>query len=237
MNVLPLDLTFFTERLSRNEPVSVARYGDGEMLAVLGTKGSNCDGSQYFPDLSEALRQTLEVPRDYLHCIAPKVTSRKNGLTESSFHWITKHCPQVEWYDSEVFLNAMLAGTLAPLIEVIEAKEILVVGNTHLRKAPLHYQEFVEIPTLNAWLDYAFILDQVRARMHAANVVLFCGGMTSKVLIYDLYPTWGKTHFMLDFGSILDQAVGVLSRSYSRRLKQEERDALLHLNFPVDSKM
>ena len=231
MNVLPLELSFFVERLRQKEPVSYVRYGDGEFLAILGTKGSNCDGAQYFDDLAEALRETLESPRDYMHGIGPKILNRKNGLTQSSISWIEKHCPQIEWYDSEVFLTAMLAGQFYPLTNALRERKVLLVGNASLRQAPIPFDEFVEIPRLNAWLNYAATLDRIQSKMHSVNTVLFCGGMMAKVCLYDLFPTWGKTHFMLDCGSIFDQTVGVLSRSYSRRLKPEERETLNRVNF------
>lgn len=233
MNVLPLPLSFMTERFIQNEPFSLARYGDGEMLCIMKTKGHNCDGHEYFRDLGIALANSLIQPKDYLHCIAPKVMHRKNGLTEASVAWIKKNSPSLEWYDSETILNASLAGELNPFLMAICSRRVMLVGPKYLRALPI-YQEFVEVPRINAWLHYDEIRHAILKNAYQVDVILFCAGMTSKVLIWTLYDGLGKNRYLLDIGSTFDCFVGVLSRSYARRLKPEEIGRLRALNFGVN---
>lgn len=231
MNVQPLELSYFVDRLQAFRPASIARYGDGEFLAILGVQGENCDHSEYFSDLGAALRESLEHPRAYLHCLAPKVIHRKNGLTEAAFNWIQIHAPLVEWYDSEVFLSASLAGGLQPFVRALADKRVMVVGSRHLRTLPFKPEVFIEVPAVNAWLEYSRIKAAIQQAIYRTNVVLFCAGMTSKVLIYDLFPACGHNRFLFDLGSCFDMYCGVNSRSYARRLPPGEIARLKTLNF------
>jgi hypothetical protein len=231
MNVLPLDIFFFTESLSCNSPASFSRLGDGEMLCVLKQRGENCDHSEYFPELGAALRATLMRPYDYRHGIAPKILHRKNGLTERSLQWLERYSKVKQWYDSEVFLTAMLGGNLGHWTNLLQQRKVMLVGNVHLRHAPLSPTVFIEVPTINAWLNHDEILQQIERSMYQVDVVLFCTGMLSKVLLWELYPTYGRTHWLWDCGSVFDVFCGVMSRSYARKLTPAEIGVLKVKNF------
>lgn len=235
MNVLPLDISFFVDALAHNEPVSFARYGDGEMYAIFKMNGENCDHCQYFPELGEALATTLRQPYDYLHGIAPKVMRhRGNGITEASVAWIEKHSRVKEWYDTEVFLTASLNGNLKPFMDELKQKHVILVGNNRLIDVPFRYDLFIEVPPVNAWLSYQDIHDRIKADLYRVDVVLFSAGMCTKVLIHDFFPMCGQTKFLLDMGSIFDMYVGIDSRSYARNLTTKQKIRLMRDNFGVN---
>lgn len=230
MIVNPLPIEILVNRLENTLPFSLVRYGDGEMLCILGKDGANCDGAEYgIPGLREALARTLTEPRNYLHCIAPKVMHRGNGLTQKSVAWIEKNAPSVEWYDSETILEASLAGELKPFIQALG--KVMIVGPEHLRQIPIPFKVFVQVPKINAWLQYDKILYLIKRELYQVDTVLFCSGFLSKIAIWTLYNQFGETRNLLDIGSSLDMFCGVNSRSYARKRSVEEIQQLKLANF------
>lgn len=228
MNVLPLSIEELIAKL--DSPFSLVRYGDGEFYSLLGQTGKNCDGADYgLPNLRKSLKETLTNPRDYLYGIGPKVMNRKNGTTEQSVQWIDQNAPQIKWHTSETILEASLAGELKPFIQKLG--KIMIVGNERLNQAPIPFKVFVQVPSANAWLQYDEILYLIRQELYQVDTVLFCAGFLSKVAIWDLFPSTGKTHTCLDVGSTLDMYCGVNSRSYARKLPLSEIERLKALNF------
>jgi len=232
MKVHPLDISYLTEQLERKQPFSLVRYGDGEFYSILGASGANCDGAEYnLPKLRESLAHTLTEPRDYLYCIGPKVMNRKNGITEKSVEWIEQNAPSIRWHTSETILEASLAGNLKPLTQALG--KVMIVGPVHLRGLPIPFKTFVQVPTINAWLHYDMILYLIRRELYQVDTILFSAGFVSKCAIWSLFPSVGETHNLIDIGSSFDSAVGVDSRSYSRKLTLEQKIRLSVLNFGI----
>lgn len=237
MQIAKLNLDFFTEQLRIGNPTTFVRYGDGEFSAILGVTGKNCDGHDYFESLGAALAQTITESRAYNYAIGPKITSRDNWLTKKSLNWIEKHAKRIEWYDSEVFLTASLAGEFAPFIETLRPHRVMFVGAGRMMGWAMQTfgdkTIFISTPLPNAWLSHIGILRLIQGAANNCDVILFSAGMTSKVLMWELFPALGKTHFMLDTGSLFDMYAGSLSRSYARKLSGEQIKRLRESNFGV----
>lgn len=232
ITVHPLPLETLVDKLNTFDPFTLTRYGDGEFLCVLSAPGQNCDGVKYnLPDLRESLSATLIHYQQYYYCIAPKVMSRKNGLTEKSVAWIEKHAPFIKWYDSETILNASVAGELKPFTQALKKRKVMLVGPAHLRSFPLPIKVFVEVPKVDAWLVYEDILRAVRRELYQVDTVLLCAGFVSKCLCWELHAMTKDSISVLDCGSTFDAYSGVYSRSYSRNRDAAEWDRLKRLNF------
>lgn len=231
MKIYSLPLSFFVDKLQHKEPFAFVRAGDGEFQAVLGYDGHNCDGTNYTPELAAALRRTLEQPRDYLYAIGPKITQRKNRLSRAALDYLDRRAKVTRWHDSEVFLTASLAGQLRPFIDALRERRVALVGAAHLRALPLAVAEFVEVPLVGAFEARAEIRAAVTDTLTRANVVLFCSGMLSKILIWELFPLVKTTHALIDIGSTFDQYAGRMSRGYARKLDAAEIARLRELNF------
>lgn len=68
--------------------------------------------------------------------------------------------------------------------------------------------------------------------LRQAEVVLFCAGMTTKVLMWELYPLLSRERMtLLDLGSVLDMYCGVDSRKYARQMPAAQKETLRRLNF------
>lgn len=249
ISIQPLTLSLFTDRLRHRQPFTFVRYGDGEWNAIFKVRGQNCDGHKYFDDLGDALARTLTEPRGgaYFYSIGPKAAK---GMQSQVTRWLAAHTsPTIQWHDSEVLLTASLRGALYPLVKMLNHRRVVVVGASHLARLwePVNGgrgllrepQAHVITPTVNAWLDRKRIAQDILLAAHPTNpnsradVVLFSAGMLSKVLIWQISETLGKTISLWDTGSLFDLYCGVDSRSYARRMPMERKIELVRLNFDV----
>lgn len=233
VNALSID--FFASRLARRNPIAYARYGDGEFNAIFGRDGENCDGHTYFPMMGQQLALTLTQPRhgNYLYGIGPKA-ARADALRDAVGAWLEVNAQAVTWNTSEVFLHASLEGNLRPLVEGLRARRVLWLAPAHMRQFIQREETWMQwtAPSKNAWLAK----DELRAGLvfnlsnHPLDAVVFCAGMVSKILIWELFPQWGKKVHLWDMGSVFDMYCGVDSRSYARRMALEKKKRLLHVN-------
>lgn len=240
ISVQPIALDFFVSRLERRNPFAFVRYGDGEWNCIHHAPGENCDHSTYFPDLGEALAETLRKPHtgNYLYAMGPKA-AQSPLIGKSVQRWLDENAPDIIWNDSEVFLRTSLAGALYPLVRILRLRRVVLVGGAHLQAlAELDPLVHVIVPDVNAWLDKERIAkDILRASfstnpLKRAEVILFCAGMTSKVLMWELYPLMHQERVtMLDMGSVFDMYCGVDSRKYARQMPAHQKEALWRLNF------
>ena len=53
------DFEYYLNKIKNNEHFKYARYNDGELIAIIGNtpNDANCDGHQYFPQMSVELKK------------------------------------------------------------------------------------------------------------------------------------------------------------------------------------
>lgn len=232
LQVKPLALEFFVDRLTAFQPFAFARYGDGEFNAILGTPGENCDGHIYFTGMGTELAETLIAPRwgNYIYAIGPKAARKMQG---SVSRWLARYAPKLQFHTSETFVNASLTGDLLPLMEALRSRQVLIVGGAHLRPVATYLNARLLIaPRTNAWLRKADLKQQIENSIGRTDVVLFSAGMVSKILIWELFPAY-RSHMLWDTGSLFDMYCGRDSRSYARRMEAAEKVRLMRMNFGV----
>ncbi len=231
MNIAKLPLSYFVDKLRACEPVTFVRYGDGELSCMLGLPGHNCDGTPYTPDLGAALRKTVEQPKPYLYSIGPKVTARQNWFAKKAELYLAGHASAIAWHDSEVLLNASVAGELKPFVDALRRREVMLVGPEHVGTCEaLPWTAWVRVPLPGAWEAHARLKEEILREAYRVDVILFSAGMTSKVLIWELYDHLGGSKSLIDCGSLWDMYSGVDSRSYARKRTPDEKAYLAHVN-------
>lgn len=240
LEVNALSIDFFTSRLARRNPIAYVRYGDGEFNAILGRAGENCDGHTYFPMMGQQLALTLTQPRhgNYMYGIGPKA-ARADALRDAVGAWLEVNAQSVVWNTSEVFLHASLEGTFLPLMDGLRKRKVLWLAPQHMTHFLQHEPSWLHwtAPSKNAWLAK----DELRAALvwqlsqHPLDAVVFCAGMVSKILIWELFPQWGRKVHLWDMGSVFDMYCGVDSRSYARRMRPAHKEHLLRVNFKMET--
>ena len=197
----PLD--FYVDKLARNEYFSLTRWGDGELLCMWGRKGKNSNGCDYSPDLFIDLHGAMHHKEHNfiygLQHVLPGDMERAEKLYP------------VEWFDSEVFGEALAEGKLFPLIKQLRKMNTVVIGNSSIKqmvKEVIGCTKFIEVPPANALLEKdKVIADCMRL---APACFLFSCGMAANVFVSELHDI--EKSFFIDLGHIWDAFAGIMSR-------------------------
>jgi len=232
INIQKLKLDFLVAHLKKGIPFSFARYGDGEWHAILGDEGENCDGHKYFKKMGQELSESLKTP--FLHGIIPAV-SREIGESRVQSYLESIGLPDKTWCDGNIFVDALKSGELRSLVEVLRTKRFIYVGPRFLTTfcyEVLGVALMIKIPQVNCYLRNQHTETIIREVSHTTGVEVigFSASMATNCLIANLYPDFGRTTTMLDFGSIFDPfpSRGRRCRNYQKTL---DREKLSELNF------
>jgi hypothetical protein len=210
-------LSEYAAMLNAGTPFSFSRFGDGEWLALLGRSGSNCDGHEFFPAMSEKLRESIIRPSgEYLFAIQRYAIKQ---LGREIWRFLKKNRISIIWHFSDVFHYANSSGQLFPFIDALKSRDVVLVGPAYLRgidKRLVNYADFVEVPRVNCFLSIDRIKQDILtcAQKKPGTVFGFTASMTANCIIHDLYPLIGKEHTMLDLGSLWDGYLGLNTRSF-----------------------
>lgn len=189
---------------------SYSRFGDGEMAAILGKTGRNTDGHEYFPDLGIALKEILESRPSY--CLGLQNLGKTQNQTNPEF---TRLVEMNKWVDNELIHHANIQGRLPELFEATKERYVILVGNETLCKVPFKYDDFVEIPIKNCWLDQERIYQELDDLREPQCVIMYCASMMSNVLTHRLH---NLLITQIDIGSALDVWVGRKTRTYHKNM-------------------
>ncbi|NOY54251.1 MAG: hypothetical protein GXP58_11670 [Deltaproteobacteria bacterium] len=213
-------LEYYLDKMKTGKVFSFSRYGDGEWNAIWGRDGKNSDGHTYFPELGERLRRSLLLPYNYFYSLGAQCMTHDGPAIAG---YLKRNCINLIWHDCDVFHRACMQGKLYPLIQQLRTMDVLFVGPNHLRKVNrilFPYCHFIEVPSKNCFLKVNEVEEEILryAEKQGKMVIAFSASMASNVMIYDLFPTIGHDHWLIDFGSLWDIFVGVKSRGYHTRL-------------------
>lgn len=216
-----------------NKPFSFSRWGDGEMNSVIGSRihQKNCDKHTFFPEMGAQLKQILlSKPKymmgllnlnRYIYTVGPPGTPWKRAKEILGPFLRRNGLVNYPWYSAEVFYNAATNNNLHPLIRSLNRRNVIMVGPQHLTQMQtINVQHHVTIPTVDCFLSvdeiYSNITTILDSQPEHNFVVSLSAGMPSCILIDRLHKSHGNLHSFVDFGSVWDPFVGVLSRRYMR---------------------
>jgi hypothetical protein len=254
MNIKPLPLAWFVDKLKANQPFIFARYGDGEWLTILGFYGMrNSNGCTFTKELSDDMRAALLRQNPYHHAILGiarrerPITYKDKEVPYGGPHidkWLEENGITLDWYDGDMLLNESLKGNLFPLIEQIRGRRVLYIGNRRLRGLNMHgagffpYHAYIEPPAENAHLVKDELLTDIykAIRQYKIDFIGWSAGLAGKVFIDEVYTRFPEVT-SLDFGSLFDgyfeplphiKAMGRNgSRSYIRKGQHDFKALLL----------
>jgi hypothetical protein len=228
MNITTYPLDYYIARLKTADPFCFVRYGDGEFeaMGILPSKtGQNCDGHKYFTDMGDELRETIKTHDGHFTRAIGHMATRDNGRQLITDYLIENDC-DLNWHDTETFLEASLKGQLNPLVRYIRNQKTLYLCPDSLKMFVynnLRIDHTITIPKTNAYLEINKI---EKATIRLINktkptLLLISGGPMAKVLLYRLFVKHNIRINMLDMGSIWDGYVGRHSRSHTRKLTKQ----------------
>lgn len=210
-----LTILNMVKMLDNNTPFSFSRYGDSEWRAALNYKEGQFKSSthDYDQNLNFDIQNSLMkknkgnnlyygIPR---HCITEFKEEIEKKLINLS---------DIDWVDANVFYFAAEADNeLNSFVKALRKKRVCLVGPIHL--APLKFltsSGHIIIPSRNAYKKIGKIAISMFKQKNTTDVYILCASLASNILIHFIYPVLGKTHFLIDCGSIWDPHVGILSR-------------------------
>jgi len=185
------------EKIERNENFSFVKMGDGEIMAMFGVKGENCDGQKYSLELKEALKNAYKRISKVKNAV---ITKWKLGMENE--RKILENELGIECEaDHNLLLNRV--GELSVYhynfwraIKNSKRKKIFV-GPIKLKGVLnfLDIDDFIEIPETNAF-DF-----KPKIETEDNAIVLFSAGLASKVWIGEIIS---ENITCLDCGSAFD---------------------------------
>lgn len=216
--VQPTSLEIFVNLLEEEKPFSFSRWNDGQWMMVLGvTEGCTGDGHKYAKEIGDDLVDVLLRRPKYMMGI--QGLSLRGSLGKKVRPWIQDAgIEDLRWFDADVFHHACRDNELAPIIQLLLNRKVIVVGPGRMESLPF-VSNFVPIPETDTYYEKQRIINQVADILEEPEpvVVSISAGWTANLLISELYPTFGSRHTFIDFGSVWDPYVGVYSRGYMKK--------------------
>ena len=224
-----IQLEFITESIINNKVIRFAKFGDGEYGSSIGNSGANCDSDVLFPELGVALNKAF--------VILAKTSNTYIGMwpLKRNIEFYENLYKPVPWVQYMILLRSNPENDVEDYKRAHEAhmynfvkaiqdcprKKIYVCNQKNARLCSVFRSEHVLIPK-NCWfLKYNEIMKTILRMCTPDTIVLFSGGICSKVAIAELAEKM-PTVSALDIGSSFDcLARGKETRSYQFNYQQE----------------
>ena len=201
------------DSLKEDKPLSVVRYGDGELVCVMNLKkglgGHNADGDAYLPELGQAIKESIMQPiKDAnfhhafgAHCVVA------GFVTELQKQRIWN--AEIQFQDAFVFIHAGIDGRLQELIELLNKKHSIFVAPKYMHDININFNTIIEAPETSAFRDASRLEKEVEEALHKSDmsIVIMPIGMSAIPLVQSLFKKHGKKHTFIDFGSPFDAYV------------------------------
>lgn len=175
-------LYVLTKKIKNNENFSFIKMGDGEILAMSGVSGSNCDGQKYTKELAKALKSAYKKIGKIDNVL---ITKWKLGMNIERVAFEKELGIKCE-ADHDLLLNRIDGPTpyhfnFWKAIKDSDRRKIFV-GPARLKGVInfLSVDEFVEIPQKDA---FSF---KPNISVSDNDIVLFSAGLASKVWISEI---------------------------------------------------
>lgn len=212
---------YYIDKIKNREHFSFTRWGDGEWFCATGQQGANCDKHIYYPAMAMGLNQALKYDKGYYKAIWDK----NHGQIKRNLDIIMPHLervnPNIEWVNANIWENLAINGEMGKLVEALESVPFVIVSNPNKHNLPVKHVGYVEIPSVNCFLEKERIKNDMIAMTEKFNNVVFglSASMATNVIVDELYTIIGDRCSMIDFGSIWEPFVGNNNRSYHREYK------------------
>ena len=209
----------FCERIDKKEPFSHIRFGDGEMIALIGNNPNfiNCDNDRCSASLNRQITKIVTEPvlaQNFLYGLAPHVSQIGGNLVEECKRkpkkkgQIRKWHDGIKWQSATIFIDANRNGYMDRFFSLLDKNKTCLVANKKLHKMKFKFDYYIEAPEVATWeAKGEEILKQIKlnsVKNISPVIFLFCIGMSSLPIIYYSYKSIGEKDYLLDIGSAFD---------------------------------
>ena len=200
-------IDYFLEKFKEDKNFSFVKYGDGELLCMIGAKGENCDFHPYSTELGELLKSSFG---NLLAYDEVYLADWKDNLIDIRDMFIKSNNLKPKFADYDCFLtirdNIKDSRLLDFYTQIKKSKrKKIFVGPKHLRKMKemLNLDEYIVVPSINAFSEYKRIKEKLVSNIENDTIYIFCCSMMSCVLCNDLISK-NRDITLLDIGSGFD---------------------------------
>tara|TARA_B100000886_G_scaffold322625_1_gene265772 strand:+ start:138 stop:1055 length:918 start_codon:yes stop_codon:yes gene_type:complete len=210
-------IDFFTKKFLLNENFTFVKYGDGELICMIGGKGENCDYHPYSEKLKDELIKSfsnLFQNFDDVYLAEWEdnlIKTREEFISSNDFH------PKYADYECFLTLDSNLKDRklldFYKLLKNSERKKVFI-GPKKLTnvKGMLNIDEFINVPIINAYSEYESVINELKnIGVEKDNIYILCCSMMSCVVCSDLKKLNSEIT-ILDIGSGFDPIFGVKTR-------------------------
>jgi hypothetical protein len=221
MIVHRLPAEHYLEKINKNEPFSLTRFGDGEVLCMFNPTFFNSRPiyKDWILSCGPIMKQIFINNYAYYHCFLDcTFWTRGPHRGDAFINFLNETCPTTEFYDGEFWQNLSFTNRITEITSAIDPYGPVFIGGKHLENMKLvtgiTSMQNIIIDDDNGYLDKDRVRNTIIKKFgEGSRMFCFSASILSKVLIDELYPMIGDTCFLIDFGSVFDPYCGILSRS------------------------
>lgn len=199
-----------------NQNPIVTKFGDGEILCMMGISGKNCDKDTYHQwlaqHLSYSLFYLLQRPHTFLGSW-PSLQKGRSIVDEFLETWIQKNTDPQTIKAEFVYYNLLSNDdyfnedkqlyAFVDCLQKTQRKKILICNEANQRLQKLFKTDaYIAIAPQNWSLFYKFFKQKLIDVIEPNAIVIIAGGLCSKVLISDMCQSFDVCFF--DIGSGFD---------------------------------
>lgn len=208
------ELFFFLEKIEKNEPFSLSRFGDGE-LAIIRDESIDLSekfngehkyvkGEKKYQPARERLIESLTWECDGYYVGIPCrccVGDKKHDDLRKQYFNNEKH---LTW--ANIFVNANYHNFRKYFLKAISGKDIYFIGNKNakIENINIEIKKHFKVGK-NSWINDLDIIEDVKkdANNNKNVVFLFAAGVLSNIAVRELHE-YNNKNFYIDIGSTLD---------------------------------
>ena len=217
MNIKNLPVSWYVDKIQNGEPFSLGHYGDGEWQCIFNQHRqrftANCEGTQYTPELSKALDESLKFKSENFYFATPAMLAK---YPYQEYAKLIDQITDIEFVEKNVWNDAMCNGELGSLIRAFREKNVCIISNRMLRGLTfLNYDKYIEI----GYPDCFDSLERVTKEIldyGKEGIYLFACGIPASLFVQAVHGKIPNSWF-LDLGSIWDGFVGIGGQRATRR--------------------
>jgi hypothetical protein len=194
-----------------------ANWGDGEWTAICEPDevNPNSDNVLMNKNVGEKLLRSMAAPFTYFGTNCGSKLDKKVYNKLEDVGWQGK-----PWVFKETISEANCNGYIAPLFREFTKKRSALVGGPHLMGIDIiDFNYKIEIHPTDACNNCNAISETVDRIARDVDVICFCAGFATNIVMGILLSTLCKLPTMIDMGACFDPYVGVFNR---KRYRQKE---------------
>lgn len=205
-------------RLKNKENFTFSRIAsDGELNAIHGKRGSNCDNHPYNPEMGAKLKKIIEGRQRYILGLQSLAYSQRGDYINS--------LKDINWCNADILHHASRDGVFKDkFVESVKGRKIVLVAPKSLIKlcSDGFFNEnktsHICIPEVNCYSKFTETLIDLKNCIEKDDVIIYCASMMTKILIDRVYDEFEDTVTQIDAGSVFSPYVGISNRGYHKKI-------------------